>query len=455
MLRPALMARRLVPHASSSQGAENRDHPQAICDLRFQQSWPSVCRPFLLMYKFQSLLWMTYALAVHPLSAEPAPVVTLESIGVRVRSQNPDLAAARLMIDEAMGRMRNTGRLENPELQVGPRYNATSAERGLEVAINQKFPVTNRLKLEKNLGATEVESARVEIREVENQLIGAARSAMVRVLAVRQRKDLLEQQSKLATELADFISAAAQRGESSALGAGQARLEASRWSTESRRLTAEERQAIGELKPLLGMQPGEPLHVSGSLPGLALPDGAHADKRPALEVARLAVIAAEQTAAVERTKRYGDLTAGVVAAAERNIDAPNSAEKEGIIGIQFSIPLPFWNNNEGNIEAAEARAERRRKEALALHRTILLEAEAARAEMVEWAKLAAEIDQSLLPQAGEQSGLAEQSWRAGQADLIAVFRSREQSLALAATRLDALQNFHLARVRYETAWGNP
>lgn len=407
------------------------------------------------MSKFQSLVWMTCALAAHPLSAEPAPVVTLESIGVRVCSQNPDLAAARLMIDEAMGRMRNAGLLENPELQVDTRHHATSAERGIEVALHQKFPVTNRLKLERNLGVTEVESARAEIREAENQLIGAARAAMVRVLAVRQRKDLLEQQSKLSTELADFISAAAQRGEASALDAGQARLEAAHWSTESRRLAAEERQAIRELKPLLGMQPGEPLHISGSLPGLALPDGAHADKRPALEVARLAVLAAEQAAEVERTKRYGDLTAGVVAAAERNIDEPNGAENEGIIGIQFSIPLPFWNKNEGNIEAAEARAERRRKEVLALRRNILLEAEGTRAEMVEWAKLAAEIDQSLLPQAGEQRGLAEQSWRAGQADLIGVFRSREQSLALAATRLDALQNFHLARVRYETAWGNP
>ena len=407
------------------------------------------------MSKFQSILWMTCALAVHPLSAEPAPVVTLESIGFRVRSQNPNLAAARLMIDEAIGKMRNTGRLENPELQVGPRYNATSTERALEVAINQKFPVTNRLKLEKNLSVTEVESARVEIREVENQLIGEGRAAMVRVLAARQRKDLLEQQSKLSTELADFITAAAKRGEASTLDAGQARLEASRLITESRRIAAEERQALGELKPLIGMKPGEPLHVSGSLPGLSLPDGANSDKRPALEVARLAVIAAEQNAAVERTKRYGDITAGVVVAAERNIDAPNGAENEGLIGIQFSIPLPFWNKNEGNIEAAEARAERRRKEVLALRRNILLEAEGTRAEMVEWAKLAAEIDQSLLPQATEQSGLAEQSWRAGQADLIGVFRSREQSLALAATRLDALQNFHLARVRYETALGNP
>ncbi len=392
-------------------------------------------------------------LTITCLTAQPVPIITLSHIPDLVRQQNPELAAARLKINEAIGRMHHAGRLENPELQVNPRYNATSTERGLEFAISQKFPITNRLTLEKQLGVTEVDSARMEIREVENQLMGEAQTTMIRVLAVRQRMNLLQQQSKLAEQLADHLSAAAKRGEASLLDAGQARLEAARVKTENRRIAAEEQQEISKLKPLLGMKPGEPLHISGSLPDLVLPTDANANKRPALEVARLAVLAAEQAAAIERTKRYGDLSAGVVVAAERNIDVPNRAEHEGIIGIQFSIPLPLWNKNEGNIEAAEARAERHRKEMLALHRNILLAAEGARAEMIEWAKLAADIDQSLLPQAMQQSTVAEQTWRAGQADLIGVFRSREQSLALAVTRVDALQNFHLARVRLATAWG--
>lgn len=389
------------------------------------------------------------------LHAEPAPVVTLVGIPRLVRSQNPDLAAARCMIDEAIGRMKQAGRLENPDLEIGTNYNRTSTERGIEVAVSQKFPVTHRLKWEKNLGATETESARKEIREVENQLIGEARSAMIRVLALRQRKDLVGKQSTLSRELADLISAAADRGEASRIQAGQALLEASQLSTETRQLEAEERRILGELKPLLGMKPGDPIHISGTLPDLRIPAGAIAAKRPALDVARLAVIAAEQEAAIEQSKRYGDMTAGIFAAAERNIDAPVGADNEGIIGLRVIIPLPFWNKNEGNIEAAEARAERRRKEVLALNRNILLEAESTRAEMIEWAKLAAEISATLIPQADEQTKLAEKAWREGQSDLLTVFRAREQHLQLACTRLDALRNFHLARVRHETALGNP
>lgn len=396
-----------------------------------------------------------YLSLVVPVAAEPGTVVTLATIGDRVRARNPDLKAARFMIAEASGRLRQSGRLENPQLEVGLEHNTKFSEGLFELGVSQKFPVTNRLKLEKNLGSTAVQAAQIEVREITNQLVGEAKAALVRVLAVRQRKELLNEQAGLANELAEFIAEVAKKGEASSLEAGQAKLEASRFLTQGRQLGATEQQAIGRLKPLLGMSPGETLHVSGWLPSLRVPEGADDVERPALEMARLAVIAAEQETAIERTKTYGDVEAGLFAGAERRIDAPDGAEVDGIVGIRFKIPLPFWDKNEGNIEAAEAKAKRRRQEVIALNQGIRLEAEAARAEMLEWAKLAKEIEMTLSPQAAEQTDLAEQAWRNGQGDLLTVLRSREQRLELAATRLEALQNFQLARVRYQTALGNP
>lgn len=390
-----------------------------------------------------------------PLYGEPAAVVTLATVGDRVRAQNPNLIAARLTVDEAVGRMRQAGRLENPDLEVGTRFNPTSNERGLEVGLSQKFPITNRLKLEKERSTTAVMAAKTEIREVENQLISEARVALVGVLAIRERKALLKKQTELSKELATFIEEIAKKGEASPIEAGQARLESSRFATEIRQLAALEKRTIGELKHLLGMKPGESIYVGAGLPDLRLPEGADQIDRPALEVARLAVIEAEQDVAIEQARRYGDLTAGFFVGAERVVDAPDAAVNEGIIGFRVTIPLPLWDNNEGNIEAAEAKAKRRAKEVAALRQGIALEAEAARSEMLEWAKLSSEIKNDLLPQAEEQTDLAEQAWRNGQGDLLTVLRSREQRLDLSAARLNALKEFHLARVRYQTALGNP
>jgi cobalt-zinc-cadmium efflux system outer membrane protein len=392
---------------------------------------------------------------VLPVLAEPGVVVTLQNVGDRVRGQNPSLAAARLTVDEAVGRMKQSGRLENPELGIGLEHNDRFSEKRFELGLSQSFPVTRRLSLEKHLGATGVKAAEAEIREVENRLVGEARAALVRVLALRERRQLMERQAGLAKELAGFIGEVAKKGEASVIEAGQAKLETARFTTQGRQLAAEERRAVGELKPLLGMAPGEMLHVSGGLPGLRVPDGADPSGRPALEVARLAVLAAEQQAAIEQSRRYGDLTAGFFATAERVVDAPEPAEKEAVVGVRLSIPLPLWDKNEGNIEAAEAKAKRRRQEVLAVRREILLEAEAARTEMLEWAGLASQIENELQPQAAEHTRISEQAWREGQGDLLTVFRAREQNLELAAARLDALQQFQLARVRYQTALGNP
>jgi hypothetical protein len=81
--------------------------------------------------------------------AEPALVVTESTVGQRVRAQNPDLAAARLCIAEALGRRNQAGKLSNPVLEGGLEHNSRFREGRLEVGFAQKFPVTDRLHLKK------------------------------------------------------------------------------------------------------------------------------------------------------------------------------------------------------------------------------------------------------------------------------------------------------------------
>jgi cobalt-zinc-cadmium efflux system outer membrane protein len=310
--------------------------------------------------------------------------------------------------------------------------------------------------LEKDVSLTELKSSEAEVREVERQLTGQAREAVVKVLATRQRRELLREQSAVSKEFADFLSEAAGRGEGSALDAGQAKLEATSLAMEMRQLDASETAFVGELKPLLGMRPGESLSVGGTLPEASIPNtAADPSRRPDFQVAKLDALAAAQSVALEQARRYDDVEGGIFAGAERTEDAPEGYQNEAIVGLRLKIALPFWNKNEGNIQEAQARQERKEKEAVALGRGIRLEAEAARAEMAEWAKLVGEINGTLFPLADEQTKLTEAAYRNGQGEIQSVLRSREKRLQLAAARLDALREFHLARVRHETALAKP
>jgi cobalt-zinc-cadmium efflux system outer membrane protein len=395
------------------------------------------------------------AFTAQPLLAEPSVVVTLDSIAGRIRAQNPDLAAARLRIDEAVGREKQAGRLKNPELETSLENNADFREGKLEVGFSQRFPVTDRLGLEKGISITQIKAAEMEVREVERQLVAGAKTSVIRVLSIRQRRELLRNQITLASEFSEKLSATSTKGEGSALDAATARLEAASISAQIRQLDAEEAAAVGELKPLLGMHAGESISVGGTLAPPSLPsDAVNPSLRPDFQAAMLEVDAARQGIDLQQALRYDDVEAGLFAAAERSEDAPNGYDNEGIVGFRFRIPLPLWNKNEGAIEEAQAAHERRKLEATALARNIRLEAESDRAQMIEWAKLIRELDETLLPLAAEQSKAADEAYAQSLTDIQTVFRSREKSLQLASTRLDALREFHLARVRHEAALGN-
>jgi cobalt-zinc-cadmium efflux system outer membrane protein len=381
-----------------------------------------------------------------------ALVVSLQSIPDRIRKQNPDLAAARYRISEALGRLNQSGRRSNPELGINASHNPSFRERALSVSIAQKFPLTNRLALEKAASLTSLKAAEAEVRDVERRLIANSKQLLIKVLAIRKQKALLKKQEFIAKQLAKYIGAAAKQGEGSVLDAGQAKLEAAQFANQLRQLNTESVSLSGQLKPLLGMNTSEPLIVSGSLPEINPPArSVNPNKRPDLHAAKLNAKAAAQEAAVERAKSRDDIEVSVSAGVERSEDAPEGYDTESSIGVGIRIPLPLWNKNEGAIQEANARRARKQKEVTALAHSIRHEASTAHAEMTEWAKLSREISETLLPLAINQSELAVKAYREGQGDLQATLRTREQLLKISSARLNALRDFHLAKSRYEAA----
>jgi cobalt-zinc-cadmium efflux system outer membrane protein len=69
------------------------------------------------------------------------------------------------------------------------------------------------------------------------------------------------------------------------------------------------------------------------------------------------------------------------------------------------------------------------------------------------ADLAHETRDKLLPLVIEQTDKLEKAYEQGQTNLLTILRAREQRLQLEAAALDAVRDFHLARIRYEAATG--
>lgn len=382
-----------------------------------------------------------------------ALTVSLDGIPSRVRSSNPDLAAARLRIEEAKGRLLGAGRLSNPEAGAAFKHDKRFEEGTIELSFDQRFPVTARLRIEKVLSAKLVEAAELEVRDRERLTIAEAQVLAIKLLAIDQQAALRTQQVQLANKLSTFATDRAAKGEISALDAAQAQVDSQRLLLESKKLEAERVGLVGELKPKLGVSASNNLEVTGPLPKTALPGTIPWQRRADYQLALVNEQASLMEIDLARTKKWDDITAGVMWEGERMEDAPDGLERTGFFGFRVSIPLPFWNKNQGEIAEKTASATRAVLETKALASDITNQAAAARADMAANARLASDTKETLLPLVLEQTSKLEKAYEGGQVDLFTVLRAREQRLQLEVAVIDATRDFHLARIRYESATG--
>jgi outer membrane protein, heavy metal efflux system len=402
------------------------------------------------MFRIHSLC---IAMSVALLSSASGLDISLSEVPLRVRSHHPALKAAKLAIDEARGRRIGAGRLSNPTFGYDFQNQSKVSPQTGVFSLDQSFPLTRRLNIEKRLSSQLIEAAEFEVKDVERKLVLEAQQAVVQLLTLSRQRTLRQQQMDLAQKLADFANGRAKAGELSALDAKQIQLDSQRLSVEGRLLEAQSVTALGQLKPLLGLRSEDQLRIRGELPPLTLPASTPWQQRPDFQLAQTKIVAADTANQLAKAKRMPDVTAGFFASHEMQDVTRTQRERTGFVGFRVSIPLPFWNRNQGEIAETAASAQRARLESDALAVQINGEAGTARKEMETNSSIVSETRDKLLPLALEQMDAMQKAYEAGQTDLQGVLRARDQRLQLESSTLDALRDFHLARIRYEAALG--
>ena len=379
--------------------------------------------------------------------------LTLSNLRRFVQRNNPNLAAARKLVDAAQGRLQSAGLRSNPTVEVEFETTANLREPFLTAGISRSFPRTNRLLLEKRVSSILVEAARAEVADAERLLLGEAREKLVEILALREKKTLLQEQATNAQELANFINEAAERGEASLLESPTAEIEVARIQTQAEQLQIQIDLAEAKLKPVLGLAPATELAIEGSLPPTSLPPMLVTvpKNRPDLVAARLRAKSAGETISLTQAEGIPDYDLGIFAGLGRVEDEPEGGELKAIAGIRFSMPLGTDPKTPGALREAAAERDRLDLTTLALRNNITAEVRAAYAEMAQWQKLAQRIDTDLMPKARESLAQIRTAYGNGQVPLQDVLRAREQELSLQLTILEARQKFHEAHSRYLTA----
>ena len=385
-------------------------------------------------------------------AAAHAVTLSLERAPDYALAHNKSLAAARLRIEEARGRLQQSGRLSNPEMELEFTRHTVGPEGSAGLSLMQKFPLTARLRFEKAVSKAELAAAEAEVRDAERKLAAEVRIAAVKLLALAGQRELRTKQLGNSRELSGFLSKRVAAGEASAVDASQVELESRQIEVENLMLAADAAVLLGELRPLLGVAGENRVAIIGELPvPKGIPAARDVSGRADILAAESRADAAHWVVLEQRARRFEDFGIGASYVRDRTLDEPNPVETENIFGIRFSFPLPLWNNNSGRIREAQAAATRAELEVDATKLGANAEVFAALSAMRAYARLIGELDDQVLPAATRIEDQLRNSYSTGLTPLTDVLRARTRRLELQRQRLDALREYQLARIRHAAA----
>jgi len=376
-------------------------------------------------------------------------------------ANNRDLKIATLEIERAKTRVRWSGRLENPELELNASDDGVGLDEGesnYNVAFSQRFPLTSKLKKEKGLRHYQVILAEAEIAERRRELAGEVDRALVELLGTREKMRIGREGLALNKEIVTFLEEQAKRAEVSKLDVMQANLNGRTLDQVLKLLATQEGQQRMDLNHLIGLEATSEMGLEGVLDLPGTQPSSEADlaailgRRPDHVLALAKTDEARAAIALEEAKRWEDIAVKVFVEGEDAVDAPNGLERNTFAGIGISIPLPLRQRNQDGIAQAKIDAEAATKGVEAAQFHVRAECEAAYRRRLDSWELASEARGELLSLAEENLAEFRTAYEKGEATLTQVQKAQEQVLDLQASAVAFLTDYHLAeaRVRYVT-----
>lgn len=313
--------------------------------------------------------WIILAVAGSQASAavtpwpEPAPAgaASVEALVSEALERNPELKFYRAEIAAARAGRTMAGRWPNPELDLGFGRKGTRADglraEGLawSVSVVQPFEWPGRLGLRKAIANRDIELAELGFERFRIALAARARILAYGLFAAQARASAAREVADRFTALREVLVQRDPAGltpllETRVIEATELNLQ--RKASEA---TLAAQSALFELNLLRGVPPAARLSVGKTQLAFRPPD----ELERLLDLARTnnfelrvrAVELAQQGFRVDlaRNERFPSVSVGPAFAEER------AGERERVLGVGVSLPLPLWSGNRAGVEAALAR----------------------------------------------------------------------------------------------------
>lgn len=378
-------------------------------------------------------------------------VLTIDEALSLARERAADVALARGRVEEARARQTQAGRRfqENPELEVNGGYRRAGDDYfDFDAALTQSLYAGRRR--DARLAGTQaaLDRAEAELAEVRRRLLRDVWTTFARVLTARKRAALVSRSREAADALLSATERRYEAGEATALELNRARVAAAGARAEQGTAEAEGSAALGELKALLGLSPGESVEVRGDLapqPPVELEALlAGLDRRP--DLLALAAELREAEAEVLLGQALARPGLGVRGGVARE-------EGADIVTAGVVVSLPVHNQGQETAAVGQARADALRQALAAARGAADAEIRGRHAALAQRLAAVRELEETALPALQDNESLALKSFEAGEIDLGELLLIRREILETRLAYLDRLLDAALTRFELEAAAG--
>jgi cobalt-zinc-cadmium efflux system outer membrane protein len=406
-----------------------------------------------------TVLLILYAPLAHADPAGKLQLTSQDAVALAL-NKNKSFLAARTAIDEASAYSKYAGKLDNPELKLGYASDRAFNDEGEQVysiGVEQRFPITNRLKLLKNVSAMEVKLAEAELRNQRRLLVRDVEISVDRISSLDERLTLLTEVIELQDSFTTFLEKRIENGEASTLDLNQVRVTLFSVKQDIQQLNKQRHEGLGSLRSLLGVEPTVEIEIvpeSSAIESLPV--------MPALSLellqwhpeyqfkALLAEMAQKQTVLAE-AERWADIAIEIFFEEERAVDEPTGLGRDRFFGIGVSIPLPIHDSNRGKVEGGRIREKKVHQEMSSLRLRLQNEADTLRRNAEATYRQAATYKEGAVNLVEQNLEDINHAYASGLVDLGEVFRVQEQRLTIKTAQLELWHELKQILIEWEAA----
>ncbi len=374
--------------------------------------------------------------------------VSLETAIQTALRENPSLKTVREKAKVVQAQLDGIALFSNPELE-SEFIGGSHAEQTLE--LTKTFELGGQRGHRKQIAQINLEKVNLKFTEESQKLIKSVKLAFYQLVLVQEKLKLAKEIIKHNQQMLDMARIQFEAGDISVTQVGLANIQLQSALHESATLESDLQLAQLELNGLMGT----PLDaIPTAIGGLTEKTSkklkldtlkAHAlAHRADLKSLRLSVEQTESTHRLAKAANIPDLSIGGIA--ERSFGSTG-------FGVKFSIPLPLFDWNRAEINAAKTQKQVNTVEITNSERQIIREVIAAFLSLNAAKKNLKFYDGNLLKLLNENLTLTRSAYELGEAELLEVILMQSEFVKTRFAYLDALAAYQKAFVELETSIG--